>query len=299
MAYLALHGLGASQADIERFAVRYREKLAPLPPAGAPLSADSWQGALGDGDAYPAFLTFFDAEIARRGWRSVVAAFLPRLVSGVVRGAFHPLIRLGYGIEFELPSEIAAGLAFMACTGDDPRLLEACAREPAALEASAYLRSWQAQRDPSFAAGRFDDRYARVLDRVVLRPPASAPGAGFTRISRSCLEVFHATHEFFALHLVTGSHAFRVCSPWVGPYPERLLGVALAAAYLVIGAPDFGPIEAGLAELPLAQLAWASDDHDIKLAYSCRAQAGDHADSDYEWVAARYLAPRLSPASQR
>ena len=95
--------------------------------------------------------------------------------------------------------------------------------EPVALEASDYLKSWQAQRDPSFAEGRFDDRYERVMERVTLRPPASAPGAGLERISRSCLEVFHATHEFFALHLVTGSHAFRVCSPWVGPHAERLL----------------------------------------------------------------------------
>ena len=91
---------------------------------------------------------------------------------------------------------------------------------------------------------------------------------------------------------------FRVCSPWVGPHPERLLGVALAAAYLVIGAPDFGPIEGGRAELPLEELASATDDHDIKIAYSCKAQATAHADPDYLWVAARYLAPRLSP-SQR
>ena len=299
MAYLALHGLGASQAAIERFAARYREKLAPLPPAGAPLSADSWHEALGNADDYPALLAFFDREIARRGWRSVVAEYLPRLVSGVVRGAFHPLIRLGYGIEFELPSEIAAGLAFFACTGDDPRLLEACAREPMALEPSDYLKSWQARRDASFAVGRFDERYDRVMQRVQLRPPASAPDAGFTAISRSCLEVFHATHEFFALHLVTGSHAFRVCSPWVGPDPERLLGVALAAAYLVVGAPDFRPLAAGRAELPLAALASATDDHDIKLAYSCKTHAVAHGDLGYELVAARYLAPRLSTASQR
>lgn len=64
MAYLALHGLGASQADIERFAARYRQKLAPLPPAGAVLSVDSWQRALGDGDAYTALVQFFDIKIA-------------------------------------------------------------------------------------------------------------------------------------------------------------------------------------------------------------------------------------------
>ena len=67
----------------------------------------------------------------------------------------------------------------------------------------------------------------------------------------------------------------------------------------MIGAPDFGPIDAGRAELPLGALASASDDHDIKLAYSCKAQAAAHADADYKWVAARYLESRLSPGAQR
>lgn len=293
MAYLALHGIGAGKEAIERFAAGYRERLAPLPPARASLTVDDWHRELGNADSYASLLGFFDTEIADRGWLSVVAEYLPQLISGVARGAFHPLIRLAYGIELELPCEVAAGLAFMACTGTDPRLLQASAREPLALAASRYLKSWQAQRDPSLARHRFDLRYERVMDTVQLRPAASGSDASFAEISRACLEVFHATHDFFALHLVTGSHAFRICSPWAGPRPEPLLSIALAAAYLAIGAPDFQPIQVERAELPLRELASATDEHDIKLAYTCRAQAAAYADADYESVAARYLAPRL------
>jgi hypothetical protein len=293
MTYLALHALGADPGAIERFASRYRERLAPLPPAHATLTVDDWDEECGNADSYAALLGFFDAEIAGRGWRSVVGEYLPGLISGLVRGAFHPLIRLAYGIEHELASEIAAGLAFLACTGDDERLLQASAREPLELEAPAYLKSWRTHRDPSFVDGRFDVRYARVMDRVRLRPAACSCATDFSEISRACLEVFHATHDFFALHLVTGSHAFRICAPWAGPHPERLLSVALAAAHLAIGAPDFEPIRVARAELPLRELAQATDEHDIKLAYSCRAQAAAFADSSYVWVAARYLAPRL------
>jgi hypothetical protein len=182
----------------------------------------------------------------------------------------------------------------MGCSGEDSCLLEASAREPVSLDPSGYLRSWQSHRDSTLAALRFDERYQRVMREVPLRP---CDTTGFVALSRAGLEVFHATHEFFALHLVTGSHAFRVCAPWAGPRPERLLGVALAAAYVAIGAPDFGPIDAGRAELPRVALASATDDHDIKLAYSCSAQARAHADADYEWVAARYLAPRLRRAA--
>jgi hypothetical protein len=298
MTLLALHALGASRDTIERFAVTYRERLAPRPPAKATLTVDDWDEECGNAESYAALLGFFDAEIAGRGWRSVVGEYLPRLISGLVRGAFHPLIRLAYGIEFELPSEIAAGLAFLACTGDDERLLSASAREPVALEASAYLSSLQAHRDPSFVDGRFDARYERVVDRVRVRPAACSRGADFSQLSRACLEVFDATHDFFALHLVTGSHAFRVCSPWAGPHPERLLSVALATAYLAIGAPDFEPIRVEPSELPLRELASATDEHDIKLAYSCRAQAATYADPDYAWVAARYLAPRVRRTSR-
>ncbi|MEO8181696.1 MAG: questin oxidase family protein [Deltaproteobacteria bacterium] len=297
MAYLALHALGASPEAIARFAVSYREKLAPLPPVLESLTVDDWYRERGNGDRYAALVAFFDAAIAGRGWRSVLGQYLPKLISGVVRGAFHPLIRLAYGIEFELPSEIAAGLAFMACTGQDDRLARASEREPIGVDAPGYLKSWHAQHDSAFAEGGFDTRYERVLDAVCLRPLASSSGIGCSAISRSCLEVFHATHDFFALHLVTGSHAFRICSPWAGPHPERLLSVAIAAAYLVVGAPDFEPIQARRAELPTRQLRSATDEHDIKLAYSCRQQARAYADAAYEWVAAQYLMPRLDSSA--
>jgi len=298
MTYLALHALGATPEAIQSFAVRYRERLAPLPRPQRALTAADWRRQLGDGESYGAFLAFFDAEIATRGWSAVVAEYLPQLVSGVVRGAFHPLIRLAYGIQFELPDEIAAGLAFLACTGVDERLTQASAREPVTLDAvaldtSAYLRSWQPQRDAAFALGRFDARYERVMEAVRLRPIAGSAGGDLWQLRRACLDVFAATHDLFSLHLVTGSHAFRICSPWAGPHAERLLSVALAAAYLVIGAPDFVPSQAVRAELPIHELTSATDEHDIKLAYTCRAEAQAYADPVYEWVAARYLGPRL------
>jgi hypothetical protein len=131
------------------------------------------------------------------------------------------------------------------------------------------------------------------MDAVSLRPIASSAGGDVSQLSRACLDVFAATHDFFALHLVTGSHAFRICSQWAGPHAERLLSVALAAAYLVIGAPDFVRIQPGHAELPIRELTSATDEHDIKLAYTCRVEAEAYADPAYEWVAARYLRPRL------
>jgi hypothetical protein len=294
MAYLALHALGASAEAVQRFARSYRKKLTPLPAAGAPMTRDDWHLQFGRFDSYPTYLAYFDAEIAARGWSATVGSYLPLLVSA--DGAFHPLIRLAYGIEFECAPEIAAGLAFMACCGPDPALEQASAQGRSPLAGTAYFKGWQPHRDATFAAGPFPDRCQRVLQTVPLRPPAASAGNGFAELSRACLEIFHATHDFFALHMVTGSAAFRICAPWLGPDADRLLGVTLAAAYLAIGAPDFQPIRSGAATLPLRELESASDEHDIKLAHACREQASAFEDSDYEWVAAQYLVPRLRGA---
>jgi hypothetical protein len=112
-------------------------------------------------------------------------------------------------------------------------------------------------------------------------------------LSRACLEVFHATHDFFALHLVTSSHAFRICAPWVGANGEMLFTAGIAIAYLAIGAPKFDALSRMSAGLPIESLATAGDEHDIKLAYSCQSQAQAYADPTYCWAAARYLSSRL------
>jgi hypothetical protein len=297
MTYLALHGLGASAQAIERFATSYCKRLAPQASAGPALTADNWHLERGRSESYARLLAFFDTEIATQGWHSALGQYLPRLSAGAMGGALHPLIRLAFGIEFNSPPEIAAGLAFLACSADDARTDQASAREPSALEGSAYLKSWQKYRNSTFTKGPFGERCQRVLEAVRLQPAGGSPNISCAGLRRACLEAFHATHDFFALHLVTGSHAFRVCSPWMGPDSERLFSVGVATAYLAIGAPDFEPIQGGQAALPIQALQSATDEHDIKLAYACRAQALAYADSDYEWVAAQYLAPRLGSSA--
>jgi hypothetical protein len=297
MAYLALHALGGDADAVRKFARSYRQKLAPLRAANTRLTADNWQREVGHIGSYPELLNYFDAEVSARGWRDAVALYLPRLISGAVRGAFHPLIRLAYAIEAQFEPEVAAGLAFLACTGPDTRLEQASAEGRSTLNGAAYLRSWQEFRLEA-STGRFDERYDRVLAAVPLRPAATSTCSDFSELSRACLEIFDASHDFFALHLVTGSAAFRVCAAWLKPDSERLLSVALAATYITLGAPDFWPVRGGTAALPLAALASATDEHDIKLAHACRAQADAFSDTTYVSVAARYLAPRLAASAR-
>jgi Questin oxidase-like len=294
MAYLAMYGLGIGTERIQQFAKTYRARLAPLAQPGTVVDRANWGEQLGRPDAYPSLLVFFDAQIAANGWQSTVQEFLPTLISGWVKDAFHPLIRLGYGIEFEANCEIAAGLAYLTSIGNDAKLAELARRSPSVNRGRHYFERLQSQRRATFSRGPFNARYERIVNAADLHPADGSLDNVLREFGRASLEVFHATHDFFALHLVTASHAFRICSHWAGNDLVGLYSVGLAAAYLAIGAPAFQALTRLDGELPGDALATATDEHDLKLAYSCRAQARAFGDPTYEWCAANYLTPRLS-----
>jgi hypothetical protein len=299
MAYLAMHGLELGMDRIRAFAAIYQHRLVRYPPPRDVVSALNWHAHIGRRESYAALLDYFKNEIERAGWRTTVSTHLPRLMSGWVKDAFHPLIRLGYGIEFESPIEIAAGLAYFTIVGDDPALLD-MARRSNRIDADAYVDAARDLREKRFARGPFNDRYTRILRSVA--PRAAAHDDVLQSVSRTCLDAFDATHDFFALHLVTSSHAYRVCRPFLEtdldkPIVDDLYSIGIATAYVAIGAPEFARVEREPASLPLAALAHATDEHDLKLAYSCRAQRLAYDDVAYETIAARYLAPRLPAAS--
>ena len=298
MAYLAMHGLGIGIDRIRAFADTYQRRLVAFPPPRETVSVESWRTHIGRRPAYAALQRFFSGEIERCGWRATVASYLPQLISGWVKDAFHPLIRLGYGIEFEVVIEIAAGLAYCTIVGDDPEML-ASARRRNRVDMAHYVDAARALRDSRFARGSFNDRYRRILGSVT---PKAADDADVQRsVGRVSLDVFDTTHDFFALHLVTSSHAFCICRPFVddalgAAVVDDLYSIGIATAYLAIGAPEFVRKVHPKKELPLDALARATDEHDVKIAYSCRAQGLAFDDPAYESVAAGYLAPRLPEA---
>lgn len=294
MAYLAMFGLGIDIAEIEHFSIRYRRKLAPLSPPDGIVGAPELARHRGRRESYSALVEFFESRIEADGWETTLARHLPDLISGWVKDAFHPLIRLSYGVEFRVPSEIAAGLAYLTITGDDPALAAHARRAPLANDRD-YLGAVARLSDPAYTRGPFNARYSRIVANAALSPGAGNADRPLAELSRRCLDVFHVTHDFFALHLVTGSHAFRICAPWAGPDAHALFTVGLATAYLAIGAPSFGPLEESLKPRRIEGLSHASDEHDIKIAYSCAAQAAAFGDDAFERVAANYLASRQSP----
>jgi len=80
---------------------------------------------LGDEKQYKNFLQFFRNEIENSGWQAVVNKFVfskdevaTKMLPLVFAGFLHPLIHLGFGVEFEQPAIIAEALAQAAIHSD-------------------------------------------------------------------------------------------------------------------------------------------------------------------------------------
>lgn len=292
MAFLAMHGLGMDVDRIERFAAEYRSRLVAQDRSAEIVTEADWEQHIGRRESYSALRKFFASQIDSHGWQTTVAHYLPSLITGWVKDAFHPLIRLAYGIEFMVPPEIAAGLAYLAITGNDPQLATVAERPPSQDSGLRYLESLQGSRQASFLEGGFNNRYQAASRVATLRPAGGNQTDVLRALSRAGLEVFDATHDFFALHFVTGSHAFRVCSLWAGLRWGAVYSVGIAAAYLAIGAPSFSALPTASAELALDALCTDTDEHAIKIAYTSLMQAKAFRNPTYRWVANRYLIGR-------
>jgi hypothetical protein len=87
--------------------------------------AARWPAYLGRDKHYADFLVFFQREMADKGWEAVVREYVlcgdARADNMLVRmfaGFLHPIIHLGFGVEFAQPAIVAEALAQAAVHGD-------------------------------------------------------------------------------------------------------------------------------------------------------------------------------------
>ena len=259
MAMLAMGALGAKRVDLEAYATHYNDRLDP-PVEHTNESVGTIAASIGDLSAYGSLLGYFDREIATHGIRPTLAAYLPTLISGWVRFAFHPIIRLAYGIHFGVESEIAAGLAYLTCAGPDHDL-----------QVSAETASRQVEfKLPGPVATNvdapFEQRYNATIASGALASRVAVVPDNRRVVAELGLALFNDTHDFFALHVVTGTHALGVCADAIGIDVDGLLSAGVLAAYLTIGAPAF---DRSSPPTP----THIDDEHDAKMAFSCLDQA--------------------------
>ena len=286
MATLALHGIGAGPDRAQDYLQAYQQRLSPLTEAPSD------------------YLRHRDEilhDIARSGMDAVLARRLPTLISGWAKDAYHPLIRIAYGYEFGIEQEVAAGLAYLSWCGPDQIVIQLARAATPVAQATDAFQSMRGCATAVTPTRNFNACLVEILDNPHFRSAAVVVPDQQIEFSRQALAVFHATHNFFALHLVTGSHAFRLLDIFTGTDGEAIFAIGLLAGYAALGAPEFSLADlsifgadfrpdSGLPDTAEDWLALVSDDeHDIKLAYSARSQAEFFADPAYIRVTAHSL----------
>ncbi|KAG0306368.1 hypothetical protein BGZ99_001787 [Dissophora globulifera] len=115
---LASYSLGASP---ERLRAIYNTHAVEQRPIGAVLKSfthANWKSEVGKREFYASYLEFFRHEVPKLGRVEAIVkyAFDADMIGRTFSGLFHPLIHLGYGVEFGIDAVVAEGLAILAVT---------------------------------------------------------------------------------------------------------------------------------------------------------------------------------------
>ncbi|KAH8698792.1 hypothetical protein BGW36DRAFT_340049 [Talaromyces proteolyticus] len=261
---LSVLALGGGPADIQR---AYDDGVAiqrAIPPVDEATVEELGNPAvfrkhIGDVSQYTNFMMFFKKQIAAKGWQQVLQEYVfsgtpeaKTIFAQLYEGAFHPIIHLGFGIEFGLPSIIAEGLAQAAVhdsAGLEGFFLQSETEAAAAIGTGKSLLALYNEvraTDKIRHAARLQDGPVRVREGVIGRAGAEiASLASQYRIKQDDIE--RATAEminlcaysaggaqrpgkarkidFFYMHNVNASIFFTalIRQDWISPADKVLL----------------------------------------------------------------------------
>ena len=261
MTLCAMSGLGAEAGLLDEYRADYSQILHDIS-AAPPI--DHWRTGLGEGDeAYPAVLSWCLAEIDATSVATTVAKLLPELIDSLALRALHPLIRLGYALEFADPNEVAAALAYWITSHRDVPLSLA---KPIDLQAVLHdqVAAQKRREYPTFESSIFGLRLHEQIDAD--RYPQGRADSLQT-CAQLALDLYRSTRNFFALHLVTASQALRQCQPYLDEDQGlAALTGAMLAAHRALDCPDFDQSN------PLPAPDTIDREHGYKYAWACLSE---------------------------
>ena len=265
MTLCAISGLGGHLDALLAYRDQYKKILHEIPSVSA--SAD-WRQNIGRNESYPSLLAWFTKQVTERGIEATVSEYLPEFIGSLAMEAFHPIIRLGYAIDFKSEAETAAALAYIVSSHKNV---------PVDVDHTIDIRSeMQAQvrvGPRSFKGTGFTRGICELLDENNY-PVGRTADIGDAAIT--ALDIFRSTRNFFALHMVTATQAVRICSEFI----DKKLALAaltggLLAAHQVVGSPDF------VRDHSMPVNDRLSDEHTYKYAWACLSEYRHYGDNRY------------------
>jgi Questin oxidase-like len=280
MTLCAITGLGGDARTCNSYRDDYRKILHEIKPAEP---AANWRDGLGESGMYPSLLSYFQRQVSDHGIESTVARYLPQLISSMALDAFHPIIRLGYAIDFQSEDETAAALAYLV----------SCHREVPVdvntdLEFEHCMRDQVSAGPRTFSNARFGERIGELLQNNEY-PVGTA--SCLNDCAAVSMDIYRSTRNFFALHLVTATQAIRICA---GIIDENLvlasLTGALLAAHQVVGSPAFDRYS------PLSVPDHLDREHTYKYVWTCLSEYRHYGDDRYKEEIRGFRDKSLVPA---
>ena len=254
MTLCAMQGLGARDAQLEQFQAEYRLKLRTV--SSNSLSA-GWRGAVGNPDEYLGLMHYLRAQIDQTSINEVVKEFLPEFLPGLGLQAFHPIIRLGYAIDFESSAETAAALAY---------LITSHREVPFSQQHRIDLPVALAQQVDAGRQGFKQERFSQRMAELITTDGYPIGTASFEACANCALEVYMGTRDFFALHMVTATQAARICARLIdSQLVMSCLTGAILAAHKAVDSPLFA----------------LDPEHSLKYAWACLSEFGAYGDPRY------------------
>ena len=285
MALVALHALGASEAQMEQGFTQFSQKLEPATQVIAPC--DDWTQRRGQREAFAAIRAHFIRDISTRGMDVALRSALPYLIDGVGGAAFHGLLRTASAIVACHDDELASGLAHWACShmplvrSVQSDSEHAFASPSQKLELNDWLTeitatpvSWKS---PEGMIATRMRNYSRSESFQEAAPRLRMRDDTLRELATIALEHYLRSRNFTALHLVTSTHAMRILSPYLDGQNAAVHHFATAFAASVVASG----IDSNGAALPVLLQPWATvkaiaceatDEHVIKIIYACEAE---------------------------
>lgn len=173
-AILSTLAMGGSPYDLRRAYDDGEAIQLPMPPLDPAVvdqlsNKETFRARMGVLEEYPNYLAFFEKDIEARGWQSVVKDYCfsrtplaDFMLAQLFEGLYHPIIHLGFGVEFQLGGLVAEGLAQTA--SHDPMYIDVFFAK-----AEALARSGTVARRPLL------ELYHEVRARDALRTAARLP----------------------------------------------------------------------------------------------------------------------------
>ncbi|KAF9097286.1 hypothetical protein BGX29_008154 [Mortierella sp. GBA35] len=115
---LASYSLGATPERLRAIYESHAVEQRPIGSIKKNFTPADWKSEVGNQEFYASYLEFFRQEVPKLGRVEAIVkyAFDADVIGRTFSGAFHPLIHLGYGIDFGIDAIVAEGLAMMAVT---------------------------------------------------------------------------------------------------------------------------------------------------------------------------------------